>query len=629
MRRVLLGLKHLCYRAVAELAETGRTLSPIREKHASGAKQAAEKLAVLKGHGFSRPVERPKQNAALAAEGMQVVENTFPQRLKSKTQFAHLAARLKPRPFKATQAFGARKLKATRVSAAWNAPFFPLGWVFMLACLVALAGCHGAQRDPGTVVFLIDSSPANLDPRIGTDGQSEHIDELLFDGLVARDASFHFTPALAERWEQPNPLTLVFHLRSGLRFHDGRPLTARDVLWTINSMRSGAVISAKAATYASVDTMDAPDERTVVLHLKHADNFLLTNLSTGAIGIVPEGSGRDFWQHPVGTGPFRFVSQQIDQDVVVERNPLSWALAPKINRVRFAVVPDAITESLELEKGSADLAINSLPMDSLPVLAARPDLQVEDTGGTQIQYLAFNLRDPLLKDVRVRQAVACAIDRNLIIQTLKLGHAQPAVSLLPPTHWAWTGDVARYDYDPARAARLLDEAGHPRGSDGVRFHLAMKTSNDEGTRLLAAVMQQELAGVGIALDLRSYEYATFYADVTRGAFQMYSLHWIGGNEQPDIFSYVFSTARFSPKGANRGHYSNARLDSLLDDAAESEDPVRRRADYVEAQQILARDLPAINLWYRDTVVVHNRRLTHVIPSPSGSYTFLETAELKN
>jgi peptide/nickel transport system substrate-binding protein len=142
-------------------------------------------------------------------------------------------------------------------------------------------------------------------------------------------------------------------------------------------------------------------------------------------------------------------------------------------------------------------------------------------------------------------------------------------------------------------------------------------------------MQQELAGVGIALDLRSYEYATFYADVTRGAFQMYSLHWIGGNEQPDIFSYVFSTARFSPKGANRGHYSNARLDSLLDDAAESEDPVRRRADYVEAQQILARDLPAINLWYRDTVVVHNRRLTHVIPSPSGSYTFLETAELKN
>ncbi len=501
-------------------------------------------------------------------------------------------------------------------------------WLLVLAVLVALAACRPAQRDAGTVVFLIESSPANLDPRIGTDAQSQRIDALLFDGLVTHDASFQFIPALAERWDQPDPLTLVFHLRAGVRFHDGRALNSRDVLWTISSMLSGAVISPKAASYASVDSLQAPDERTVVFHLKHADNFLLTNLSTGAIGIVPEGSGRDFWQHPVGTGPFRFVSQQIDQDVVVERNPLSWSVTPKIGRVRFAVVPDAITESLELEKGSGDVAVNSLPMDSLPVLAARPNLQLEETGGTEIQYLGFNLRDPLLKDARVRQAIACAIDRELIIKTLILGHAHPASSLLPTSHWAWTGDVAHYDYDPPRARRLLDEAGRLPGANGVRFHLAMKTSNDEGTRLLAAVLQQQLAGIGIALDLRSYEYATFYSDVTRGAFQMYSLRWIG-IEQPDIFSYAFSTARFSPKGANRSHYSNARLDALLDDASQSADASRRRADYVEAQQILARDLPAINLWYRDTIVVHNRRLTHVVPTPSGSYTFLETAELEN
>ncbi len=231
-------------------------------------------------------------------------------------------------------------------------------------------------------------------------------------------------------------------------------------------MRDGTVISPKAATYASVDTVEAPDPRTVVFHLKHPDNFLLTNLSTGAFGIVPDGSGRDFWQHPVGTGPFRFVSQQIDQDVVIERNPLSWPVTPKIERVRFAVVPDAITESLELEKGSGDVAINSLPMDALPVLAAQPNLVVEDRPGTEIQYLAFNLRDPILKHVRVRQAIACAIDRRLIIRTLLGGHAQPAVSLLPPSHWAWTGDVARYDYDPARAQRLLDEAGYPPAPTG-------------------------------------------------------------------------------------------------------------------------------------------------------------------
>jgi peptide/nickel transport system substrate-binding protein len=266
-------------------------------------------------------------------------------------------------------------------------------------------------------------------------------------------------------------------------------------------------------------------------------------------------------------------------------------------------------------------------MDSLAVLAARPDVQVDETGGTEIQYLGFNLRDPLLKDVRVRQAIACAIDRGLIIKTLLGGRARAAESLLPASHWAWSGDGPRYDFDPARAERLLDEAGYLRKAGGVRFHLAMKTSSSEETRLLAAVLQQQLGKVGIALDIRSYETATFLSDVRRGAFQIYSLRWVGGNEQPDIFTFVFATASFSPKGANRSHYSDARFDALVADAAESGDVVRRRADYVEAQQILARDLPAINLWYPDSIVVHSRRLTHVVPAPSGNYLFLETAEL--
>lgn len=501
------------------------------------------------------------------------------------------------------------------------------GSILLVSGTCLMGGCHAAKRDAGTLVFLIESSPANLDPRVGTDAQSEHIDELLFDGLVAKDASFHFAPALAESWEQPDAKTLIFHLRSGVKFADGRALTARDVVWTIDSMRKGVVISPKAASYASVDSVEERDALTVVFHLKKTDNFLLTNLSTGAIGIVPEGSGKDFWRHPVGTGSFKFESQQIDQDVEIVRNPRSWSVMPKIERVRFAVVPDAITESLELEKGSGDVAINSLPMDSLPVLAARPNLVVQDAPGTVIQYLSFNLRDSILQDARVRQAIACAINRPLIIQTLLRGHAQLASSLLPETHWAWTGDVAKYDYDPARAEQLLDEAGYKAGADGVRLHLTMKTSTDEGTRMLAAVLQQQLSHVGVALEIRSYEFATFYSDVTRGAFQMYSLRWIGGNEQPDIFSYVFSTARFSPKGANRGHYSNVKLDGLLEDAAESTDADRRRTDYVEAQQILARDLPAFNLWYSDTVVVHNRRVTNVVPTSSGSFTFLETAEL--
>src|SRR4051794_11756345 len=163
--------------------------------------------------------------------------------------------------------------------------------------LLLLTACRSAPRDPHTIVFLIDSSPASLDPRVGTDAQSEHIDELIFDGLVARDRNFHFTPALAASWDQPDPKTLIFHLRDGVRFHDGRALTSRDVAWIIDSMRKSVVISSKAATYASIDSIQSPDPRTVIFHLKQPVNFLLTNLSTGAVGIVPEGSGREFWRH--------------------------------------------------------------------------------------------------------------------------------------------------------------------------------------------------------------------------------------------------------------------------------------------------------------------------------------------
>jgi peptide/nickel transport system substrate-binding protein len=488
---------------------------------------------------------------------------------------------------------------------------------------------HSLQQSPGTVVFLIESSPTSLDPRVGIDAQSEHIDELLFDGLLERDASFNVAPGLAEHWEQPDPLTVIFHLRSGIQFSDGRPLTARDVVWTLNSMRDGTVITAKSGTYASVASVQAGDPATVVVHLKVPDNFLLVNLASPAFGVVPYGSGRNFWQHPVGTGAFRFVSQEIDKEVVIERNPRSWNPATgNIQRVRFAVVPDPTTRALELRKGSADLESNSLTPDMLPVLAADKNLVVDSEGGTQVQYIAFNTIDPVLRDARVRQAIAYAIDIPLILKTLQAGRAQPAVSLLPEKHWAWTGDVARYAYDPKRSEQLLDAAGYRRGADGFRLHLTMKTSTDEGTRLLAATLQQELAQVGIDLALRSFESATYLQDLTRGSFQIYALRWVGGNEQPDIFGYAFSTARIPPKGANRGRYRNPQLDALLDDASRSTDRERRRSDYVQAQQILARDLPAFNMWYKDSIVVHNKRISGITISPSGSFGFLRTAKVQ-
>ena len=497
--------------------------------------------------------------------------------------------------------------------------------LFVWGFVLPLVSCSQAP-DPNTLVMIIESSPTNLDPRVGIDAQSERIGELLFDALLTRDEHLNVQPGLAERWEIPDPLTYVFHLHRGVTFHDGRPLTSRDVKWTFDSLLEGKIRSTKSAAYRFVDHVDAPDEFTVVFHLKEPNATLLWNLSEGASGIVPDGSLDEITRQPIGSGPFQFVSAEQDKEVVVKRNDNYWGAKARLARVRFTIVPDATTRALELRKGSADAAINALTSDTIVALEREPNLQVERSPGTVLSYLAFNLRDPILQDVRVRQAIAYAIDRAPLLEYIWRGFAEPALSVLPPQSWAFDRDVAAFPHNPEKARQMLDAAGY-RARDGVRFHLTMKTSTEESTRLLAAVLQQQLRDVGIALDIRTFEFATFFADVTSGAFQLYSLRWIGGNEDPDIFEYSFHSNRFPPKGANRGFYSNPLVDSLIDQARRETDQNVRKRLYAEVQEVLAQDEPYINLWYFDNVLVHTQRVRNMTLNPSGNYDFLKTAEI--
>jgi peptide/nickel transport system substrate-binding protein len=495
-----------------------------------------------------------------------------------------------------------------------------------LALTLSLLSCS-AKPEPNTLVMIIESSPTNLDPRVGQDAQSQRIYNLIFDDLLSRGNNLDVAPGLAERWEIPDPLTYIFHLHHGAKFHDGRPLTSRDVKWTFDSLLQGKVRSTKTAAYRFVDRIDAPDDFTVTFHMKEPDAALPWNVSDNAIGIVPYGSGNEMTAHPIGSGPFKFVSAETDKEVVIERNDDYWGEKPKLARVRFAVVPDATTQALELRKGSGDVIINaSFPPDTVVTLEREPSLAVESAPGTVLAYLGFNLRDPILKDARVRRAIAYALDRRPMIKYLWRGEAQPARSVLPPQSWAFNGNVPVYDHDPGKAENLLEDAGYP-AVNGVRFHITMKTSINENTRLMAAVMQDQLREVGIALDIRSFEFGTFFSDVTHGAFQLYGLRWIGGNEDPDIFTLCFHSSRFPPNGANRGYYSNPKVDALIDQARREVDPAVRKPIYAELQRILADELPYIDLWYLDNVLVHNKRVVNLKLNPAGNYDFLRTAEL--
>jgi peptide/nickel transport system substrate-binding protein len=497
----------------------------------------------------------------------------------------------------------------------------------LCAALLALfsIGCsHANADDPSSLTLLIESNPANLDPRFATDGNSQHIDGLLFSSLLERDAQMNFHGDLAESWETPDSLTYIFHLRSNVRFHDGRPVTSADVKSTYEFIRNPANRSPKRGAFRLVTSIDTPNAATVIFHLKEPYASFTTNLIRPTTGIVPSDSPVNFSHPPIGSGPFQFVSQAQDDEVVVARNPNYFHGAPQVSRARIRIVPDTITRALELRKGSADLEISTLAPDMIPVLAKQPALAVTERPGTNLTYLGINLEDPILAHREVRQALAYATDREALIRFLLHGQARVAPGIIPPNHWAYEPNVTTYALDTARAEQLLDAAGFPRKQNGVRLHLTLKTSTDEQYRLIGAALQDQWRKVGIDLELRPLEFATVLSDAVKGNFQLNLLRWVGANTDPDVFEFVFSSKRFPPDGANRGHYRNPQIDALVDRIRVEMDREKRKQLSSEVQRILSNDLPYLPLWFTDAMSVHRKSLGDLPLSPTGDFDFLAT-----
>jgi peptide/nickel transport system substrate-binding protein len=274
--------------------------------------------------------------------------------------------------------------------------------------------------------------------------------------------------------------------------------------------------------------------------------------------------------------------------------------------------------------------MSSLAPDMIPVLRQQSSLEVTEQPGTNYAYVAFNFDDPILARRDVRQALALSTNREEIIRYLYRGQARLADGPLPSNSWAYEPDIARYGYDPQQAERLLDSAGLPRKADlaGMRLKLTLKTSTDEATRLLGAVLQEQWRKVGVDLELRSMEPATLFSDIARGDFELFTLRWIGANNDPEFYEFAFSSKRFPPMGGNRGHYRNPEVDALLDQARVESDREKRRVLFGKVQKIIAEELPYLSLWFMDNVSVHRTRISGVRISPSGDYDFLSGIEAR-
>ena len=479
----------------------------------------------------------------------------------------------------------------------------------VVVAVITLAGCGrgpGATRvEPVTLVASLNGDPGALNPAVTTSGSTHPVTDQIFNGLVGLDEQLSPVPELAESWTiEDGGRAYRFALRRGVTWHDGAPFTSADVKFTFEEALLKYHSRTRAALQDLVERIDAPDDRTVVFHLRRAYSPLLQRLDVVEASIIPKHlyAGQDLLtgeatRHPIGTGPFRFVSYTPADRVVLERNPSYFRTGlPGVDRLVFRVVPTAGTAVAALEKGEIDY-VGGVAGPDVDRLRKTPGIAVvSGTGGSGgsvcEDVLIPNLSRPPLGDVRVRRAIAMAIDRQFIVDRVYFGQGRPATG--PISHllaWAYTPDVRQYPHDNAAAMRLLDEAGLKPGRDGER--LALTFTHASTAQRLGQTLREQLRAVGITLNLQTVDFNAAVDQVfVKKTFDLGMASFCNGAD-PDIgVRRVYVSSNIGPfPFSNGAGYRNPRVDRLFEEAAQFSDRAERRSRYVEIQKILADEVP--------------------------------------
>ncbi len=486
---------------------------------------------------------------------------------------------------------------------------FCISVLFLFLC----SAC--TQQYDNTIRFGLSTAPVTLDPRYATDAVSHRINRLIYRRLVDFDENFHAVPSLAD-WEQLEPSLYRFTLgREGRRFHNGDYLTADDVKVTYDFILDPVNVSPHLAVLNMIEKIEVIDEDTIDFYLRDADPLFPGRL---VIGILPQRlimSDYPFHHSPVGSGVVKFMDWQSEDILRLQR-------LNDVQEIHFITVKDSTVRVLKLLRGEIDLIQGDLPFELLAWLKENHDIAVETERGNTFTYLGFNMNDPVLGQLIVRRAIALALDRDAIIKYVLGEAARKAGTLLPPDHWSGHSLLDGYVYMPGEARNLLKQAGYDQ-MNPLRF--TYKTSNNPLRVRLATIIQYQLQQVGIDVDIRSYDWGTFYGDIKSGNFQMYSLSWVGLNT-PDIFRYVFHSTSIPPIGANRGRYNDATVDTLIEMAERRSDLEEQANIYRKLQEYLHEQLPYIPLWYEDNILARRKNITGYTLFTDGNYDGLLTAQ---
>jgi peptide/nickel transport system substrate-binding protein len=474
--------------------------------------------------------------------------------------------------------------------------------VFLVCTLCVLGLLCACKQQSQTeaqlpIHFAIAQAPLNLDPRYATDAASERVNRLIYQPLVAFDAASNPTPALAS-WRVINDSQYQFTLnKKRALFHYQKILTTEDVKATYESILA-LKDSPHTAEFSNIKNIEIVDQTNVVFHLKVADKNFVEKL---IIGVLPKdliNIHHDFSRNPVGSGALKFVAWQ---------DKLTLQRLSDAQMIVLQEVKDPTVRVLKLLRGEADLIQGDLPPELVKYLQGKPKVKVNTSVGANFSYLGLNFNDPQLQNIKVRQAIMHAINRQAIIDKVMVNNTRVAGAILPPEHYAGNAALAAYDYNPALSKKLLAETGVK-----LPLKLIYKTSTDAQRVRFATILQAQMQPAGIDLEIRSLDWGTFFEDVKQGNFQLYGLTWVG-IKTPEIYNKAFGSQSFPPNGFNRGRYVDAKLDTLL-----------ANEDWSASTRYIHEQLPYIPLWYEGQFAAMQKNISHYAPKPDGNWDDLKT-----
>ncbi|MCW2474925.1 ABC transporter substrate-binding protein [Candidatus Symbiopectobacterium sp. NZEC151] len=485
----------------------------------------------------------------------------------------------------------------------------------------------------GTLNFLAEPEPPVLTSLVSTSGAVMKVNAKVIEGLLDYDFNMNPVPQLATSWSvSPDGKEYTFHLRHGVKWHDGKDFTSADVAFSILTVKQ--YNSRGKGTFANVTEVKTPDPYTAIIELSQPAPYLLSAFSANEAPIVPkhlyEGTNilsNPYNTAPVGTGPFVFKEWVRGSHILYERNPNYWDKPkPYIDRLVVKIIPDAATRTIALETGALDLGSDTpIPMSEIERIKKNPKLGIETRGygysPTQTR-IEFNLDNPYLKNLKVRQAIAHSINLDVLKKVVWYGYASNSPTGITPELTQFHDSTpSPYNFDIAKANKLLDEAGFPRQANGIRFQLVHDfMPYGDSFKRVAEYLKSALAKVGIDVTIRSQDFATFVKRVYTDRDFDFNNGSISNLFDPAVgVQRLYWSKTYSPgvPFGNGSHYSNPEVDRLLEQAAVETDQAKRVELYKQFQHIIATEIPDLNLLQINRLTIYNKHVHGFINGIQG------------